>query len=150
MDGCTWVILLNLHSLFAFAVSRTDFYSLAKQKFFSRSPIYLYCACTISFRAKCFAFRREKALVESGLKWLLLTGEAKFFLAKPNLSLLRMHLIHFARNFCAFRQRKRAWNQALKQALVRFMSVMPLYISKYFLKRTSYYLVLMVIGAFLL
>ena len=67
MDGCTWVILLNLHSLFAFAVSRTDFYSLAKQTFFSRSPIYLYCACTISFRAKCFAFRREKALVESGL-----------------------------------------------------------------------------------
>ena len=25
------------------------------------------------------------------LNWLLLTGEAKFFLAKPNLSLLRMH-----------------------------------------------------------
>jgi hypothetical protein len=62
MDGCTWVILLNLYSFFAFAVSRTDFYSLAKRNFFSRSLIYLYCACTISlFRAKYFAFRREKA-----------------------------------------------------------------------------------------
>jgi hypothetical protein len=68
MDGCTWVILLNLHSFFAFAVSRTDFYSLAKRNFFSRSLIYLYCACTISYRAKYFAFRREKALVESGFK----------------------------------------------------------------------------------
>ena len=41
---------------------RTDFYSLAKG-----SLVYLYCACTISFRSKYFAFRREKALVESGL-----------------------------------------------------------------------------------
>jgi hypothetical protein len=51
----------------AFAVSRTDFYSLTRRKFFSRSLMYLYCACTILFRAKCFAFRREKAFVESGL-----------------------------------------------------------------------------------
>jgi hypothetical protein len=62
------VILLNLHTFFAFVVSRTDFYSLAKRNFFSRNLIYLYCACTILFRAKCFAlFPREKALVESGL-----------------------------------------------------------------------------------
>jgi hypothetical protein len=54
-------------TLFAFAVSRTDFYSLAKRNVFSRSLIYLYCAYTILFRAKYFAFRREKAPVESGL-----------------------------------------------------------------------------------
>jgi hypothetical protein len=42
MDGCTWATLLNFHIFFAFAVSRTQFYSLAKRNFFSRSPIYLY------------------------------------------------------------------------------------------------------------
>jgi hypothetical protein len=37
--------------------------------------------------------------------WLLLTGEAKFFLAKANLSLLRMHdFISFNRHFFAFRR----------------------------------------------
>ena len=35
-------------------------FSLRKRNFFSRSLIYLDCACTISFRAECFAFRREK------------------------------------------------------------------------------------------
>ena len=38
--------LLNLDTLFAFAVSRTDFYSLSKRNNFSPRLIYLYCACT--------------------------------------------------------------------------------------------------------
>ena len=38
-DGCTSVILLNFATFFAFAVSRTQFYSLAKRNFFSRSVI---------------------------------------------------------------------------------------------------------------
>ena len=56
-----------LSTLSAFAVSRTDFYSLAKRNFFSRNLICPYCACVNSFRAKFFAFRREKAVVESSL-----------------------------------------------------------------------------------
>jgi hypothetical protein len=44
------------------AVSRTDFYSLAKRNFLSRNLICLYDACVQLFRAKIFAFR-----VESGL-----------------------------------------------------------------------------------
>ena len=67
MDGCTWVILLNFPTLSAFAVSRIDFYSLAKRNFFSRNLICPYCACAHSFREKFFAFRREKAVVDSSL-----------------------------------------------------------------------------------
>ena len=67
MDGCTWVILLNFPTLFAFAVSRMNFYSLAKRTFFSRNLICLHHACVQLFRAKIFAFREEKTLVESGL-----------------------------------------------------------------------------------
>ncbi len=66
-DGCTWVILLNFPTLFAFAVSRMNLYSLAKRTFFSRNLICLHHACVQLFRAKIFAFREEKTLVESGL-----------------------------------------------------------------------------------
>ena len=51
----------------AFAVSRMNFYSLAKRTFFSRNLICLHHACVQLFRAKIFAFREEKTLVESGL-----------------------------------------------------------------------------------
>ncbi len=66
-DGCTWVILLNFPTLFAFAVSRMNFYSLAKRTFFSRNLICLHHACVQLFRPKIFAFREKKTLVESGL-----------------------------------------------------------------------------------
>ena len=44
-------------------------YSLAKRYFFSRSLIYLYCACTISFRAKYFAFFARE-LLERKQRWI--------------------------------------------------------------------------------
>ena len=44
-----------------------NFYSLAKRTFFSRNLICLHHACVQLFRAKIFAFREEKTLVESGL-----------------------------------------------------------------------------------
>ena len=33
-DGCTWMIVLNSPTFFAFAVSRTDFYKLVRRNFF--------------------------------------------------------------------------------------------------------------------
>jgi hypothetical protein len=50
MDGYTWIILLHLHTLFAFAVSRTDF--LAKPHL-SSLRMHDFISC------ECFAFRRE-------------------------------------------------------------------------------------------
>ncbi len=56
-------------TLSAFAVSRIDFYSLAKRNFFSQNLICPYCACINSFHIiHFFAFHREKAVVESSLK----------------------------------------------------------------------------------
>ncbi len=60
-DGCTWVILLNFLTLSAFAVSRIDFYSLAKRNFFSRNLICPYCACINSFRANFFPISPRKS-----------------------------------------------------------------------------------------
>ena len=60
-DGCTWVILLNFLTLSAFAVSRIDFYSLAKRNFFSRNLICPYCACINSFRANFFRISPRKS-----------------------------------------------------------------------------------------
>jgi hypothetical protein len=59
---------LNSLTFFSFAVSRTDFYSLAKRNFFSRNLICLYDACVQSFRAKIFAFPEVISPVDSGLK----------------------------------------------------------------------------------
>jgi hypothetical protein len=57
----TWAVIFlicpNLVTLFTFAV------------LFLAMPIYLYYACTNSFRAKCFA---EKALVESDLNYKII------------------------------------------------------------------------------
>ena len=61
-------ILLNSLTFFSFAVSRTDFYSLAKRNFFSKNLICLYDACVQSFRAKIFAFPKVISPVESGVK----------------------------------------------------------------------------------
>ena len=51
-DGCTWRILLNSPTFFAFEVSRTDFYSVAKRIFFSGNLICPYDACVKFFRAE--------------------------------------------------------------------------------------------------
>jgi hypothetical protein len=59
VDGCTWAILQNFPTFFVYEL--THFYS--EQRFLpvvhthSRSKIYLYFQ-------NCFAFRREKALVD--------------------------------------------------------------------------------------
>ncbi len=47
-----------------------NFYSLGRRTFFSRNLICLHHACVQLFRAKIFAFRGEKTLVESGLRCL--------------------------------------------------------------------------------
>ena len=56
-DGCTWTVLLNSLTCFAFAVSRTDFYSLAKRNFFSRieNSMELF-TCNHPYFA-CFSWR---------------------------------------------------------------------------------------------
>ena len=64
---CTNCCNLIGSPLFAFAVSRLNFYSLAKRIFFSRNLICLQHACVHLFRAKFFAFRQEISPVESAL-----------------------------------------------------------------------------------
>ena len=64
---CTNCCNLIGSPLFTFAVSRLNFYSLAKRIFFSRNLICLQHACVHLFRAKFFAFRQEISPVESGL-----------------------------------------------------------------------------------
>ena len=59
-DGCTWVILLNFPTLFAFAVSRMNFYSLAKRTFFSRNLICLHHACVQLFPRENFRISQRK------------------------------------------------------------------------------------------
>ncbi len=56
---------------FAFGLSRIDMYSIAKQNLFLRNLIFS--------RAKIFAFRREKLVVESSLKTANLYGETCSF-----------------------------------------------------------------------
>ena len=59
-SGISVGILLTFPTLPAFAVSRSDIYSLTKRYVFSRNLI-----CVNSFRAKYFAFWQEKAVMES-------------------------------------------------------------------------------------
>jgi hypothetical protein len=81
MDGCTWVILLNFPTLSAFAVSRN---------FFSRNLICPYCACVNSFRAKFFAFRREKKVLESDKPLCVLRSVHQFSTRLQNLLFARL------------------------------------------------------------
>ncbi len=58
-DGCTWVILLNFPTLFAFAVSRMNFYSLAKQTF-SRETLFVFITHAYNYFARKFSHFAKK------------------------------------------------------------------------------------------
>ena len=53
---------------------------IGEANFFSRNLICLHNACVQLFRAKIFAFREEKTLVESGLKTATCEDEWRRFL----------------------------------------------------------------------
>jgi hypothetical protein len=79
-------------------------------KIFTRWRFYLFLKTENSRRVAesrpvCVSLRGRLSGFGGGDRsvWaFLLTGEANFFLAKPNLSILRMHLINFARKFSRF------------------------------------------------